>query len=1235
MFERGNYYNPRKSLTLLISSVAVGAALVVFPSIALAGTIDDVGSAVQGAYQAENDEAVNSSTSGEVSDKDAPLTAGGPSVLGPTDFADAPGNVKADGEGSAPITDGFSEGPVGSEGPEKPSESERPAEDAGTSSGQEANKPSGSAQDVATGAANQKPKADVPVIEDGSYVVGSSKDTGKVLDAAGGSTVSGTNVQLHQSNMGAGQKWQLLYDAATGFYTIGIANTNNVLSVQNKDVPDGSNVWLYEKSAEMDDGQLWKIEHVNGAYRFRSKLNEDLVVDLNSDNVQNGTNVRLSRLNGSATQLFCLLKVNPEVLPGVVIKDGGYLVVAGGKNSDFTVSIAGGSTENGANAQLASKKETQSSQRLYFNYDGNGYYTILVGVSGKTLGAAGGNLVPGTNVEQQTKSKSDAQKWALRYNEADGSYSLVNKANGLYLDINGGTLTAGANVLLSCGDGSRTQRFWLQMLTDFMSGGVYTPEDGVYVIQYGKSLGQVIDAKGGWDANGTNVQLYSSNMGNGQKWSIKRIAGADYYTIGLRGTNKVLDIAWGVASDCANVQLYEGNGTDGQLWKFVKRNGSLMIVSKLRSDLVLDLAGGQVSNGTNAQVYYANGETYQLFNLLTINPNIKPGDTIEDGSFVLVAGSQGSNVAVDISGGSRADGANAQVSSYTKARSQRFYLKANKDGFYTITSISSGKVLDVLDGNLVPYTNVQQLSANGSFSQQWALHRNVDGSYSFISRCNGLALDIKGGDLTNGTNLQMNVVNGEASQKFWFISVPMIDEGIYTINPFGGNKVLDVANGSNRDGATTRIWDSNGALGQRFQLVYDASAGAYRIRTAASGGWLTQQTDGTVRQQGSSQTPADSQNQWKAVWNGSYFSLMNLGSGLVMGISGSTAANGSILKVATANNSAGQHFFFDLARLLSDGFYEFHNNGYSGSNLDVRDSSKENGANIQIYKDTNSTAQKFKVISIGNYYVIKSLCSGKVLDVSGGSKTNGANVYQWDQNNSKSQLWEPHIADGGGIYLFNVNSGLVLTAEGNANVDQRVFDASRASQSWTLEVTKAVGWFNEKNTWSYYYEDGSSKQFTDAAKRCWDRIVNTHSDTKYLIMVDTANYRTVVFKGRAGSWAPLYDWLCGVGMPGHETQKGEYTIGGDGACYNWTRWYDGRNNFKGGYRTTYYPEDDLKYFTGYCLDIGFHSCIGWEGGYSDWSQLGKGISHGCVRLIEANAKWIYDNAMPGTKVRIV
>ena len=1229
VFEQGNYYNPRKSLTLLISSVAVGAALVAAPSVVFATTADAVDSPIGVVSQVTDDKESALETVDDIDDEAKPKAEGNVSASGSANASGSSADISGEQPGTAPKTeDSADSGNDSSKGDQSPA-------DDGTSGSID----SGNGNDAAqTGKADEegsKPKVDAPVIEDGVYVIESVKDTSKVLDVAGGSTASGTNVQIYTSNMTAAQKWQFTYDKTTGYYTVGLANTNKVLDVKYAGTTSGTNVWIYDKSSGVNNSQLWKLEQVNGAYRLRSKLNNDLVLDLSGGNTGNGANVQVYRANGTAAQLFYFLKTNPNVLPGVKIDDGGYLVVAGGKDSDVTVSVAGGSTANGANVQLDKKNESSSSQRLYFTYDGNGYYTISVGSSGKMLDAASGNLVPGTNVQQWEGNKGDAQKWALRYNEDDGSYFFVNKANNLYLDVNGGSLTSGTNLWLYVGNGTKAQKFWLKALTDYMGGGVYTPDDGVYIIESKKSLTQVIDVSNGSTANGANVQIYVSNMSAAQKWKVTRVAGSDYYTIGLDGTNKVLDIAWGEVRDRANVHIYQSNGTDAQLWKFIKRGDSLMLVSKLRPDLVMDLANGGTANCTNAQVYHANGTAAQQFYLLNTNPDVKRGDVIEDGSFILIAGKPDSGKAVDISGASRSDGANAQLYSNNKTGAQRFYLKSNSDGFYTITSVGTGKVLDVQGNNLVPYTNVQQWAGYGSNGQQWALFHNSDGSYSFISRCNGLALDVAGGNFANGANLQVNKWSGGTSQKFWLVSAPMIDEGIYTINPFGGNKVLDIKNGSNQSGATAQIWDSNGTLAQRFQVTYDPVSCTYRIRTAASGGWLTQGSDGSVKQEGSSKTQADADNQWQAVWNGSYFSLKNLGSGLVMGVNGSTNSKGSSLKMATANGSKGQHFFFDVARLLSEGFYEFHNNGFNGYNLDVAGASKDSGANVQIYQDNNSNAQKFKVSSNGSYYVIQNFNSAKVLGIANGATADGANVQQWVLNNSKSQLWEARIADGGGIYLINVNSGRALTAESNGNVDVRTLDVAKQSQRWTLEATKAIGWFSEGNAWAYYYEDGSRGQFTAAAKRCWDRIVNTYSATQYLIMVDTANYRTVVFKGRAGNWAPLYDWLCGVGMSGHETEKGDFTIGGDGACYNWTRWHDGRNKTKGGYRATYYPEDDLKYFTGYCLDIGFHSCIGWEGGYSDWSQLGKGISHGCVRLIEANAKWIYDNAMPGTKVRIV
>ncbi len=173
-----------------------------------------------------------------------------------------------------------------------------------------------------------------------------------------------------------------------------------------------------------------------------------------------------------------------------------------------------------------------------------------------------------------------------------------------------------------------------------------------------------------------------------------------------------------------------------------------------------------------------------------------------------------------------------------------------------------------------------------------------------------------------------------------------------------------------------------------------------------------------------------------------------------------------------------------------------------------------------------------------------------------------------------------------------------------------------------------------------YYADNDGK--LDMYREIRSRIWGWTSGTGYLIVVDSASYRTFIFEGSQYNWKLKYAWACGVWMNGygpemhHRDSYGwynDYTVGGDGACYNYTRWADGRNNFKGGYRASYYPEDDIKWFTGICLDLGFHSTIGWEGGYSDPNQLGVNVSHGCIRLLESNAKWIYDNCGVGTRVR--
>ena len=1258
MYKQHNCYNPRRSMRLLISSVAVCVTLTTGSQVALAENIDanltqnaevqtasDLGDdQPDGAAGTGSSDSTDKGTSG-VSDGDDKGKSGATDASGTqggatgtdgtagTDGTDGTAGTDtgkdqgaADGTGSDAKGDGTTEGdgadadPDAGAGDSKGDGTDTPSTDEG------ADKGDGKGDDDA-------PEIDAPVIEDGVYLIGSSKDNQKVLDVVSGSTSNGANVQLYESNMTSAQKWQFTYDKTTGYYTIGLAGTNKVLDVSGASTANGTNVQIYASNGT--DAQLWKLVEKGGAYSLISKLKKDLAIDLTAGGTTNGTNVQVYTFNGTAAQLFLLWKTNPEVLPGEVVEgleDGAYSIVAGSEDGKVVVAVSGGSSNSGANVTLANKGDS-ASQRFYFTSDGEGYYSIMAGCSGMYLEATNGNLIPGTNVRQASKSTSDKQKWALVRNEKDGSYTFVNKANGLALDVNGGALTSGSNVQVYTSNGTKAQKFWLKALTNLAAGDAAIVEDGTYVIESNNNLYQVVDVNGGSTSNGANVQTYQSNMTAAQKWDVKQVGNSGYYTIALSGTKKVLDVSCGQVTDGTNIQIYTSNGSDAQLWKFVKKGETYYIVSKLRPDLVVDISGGSTSNYANIQTYIANGTSAQKFRLLSTNPNVATSDEVAEGSYVLIVGTESGKQVIDIASGSRSDGSNAQIYQNNSTLAQRFYLKADGKGYYTITSLNSGKVLDVAGGNLVAGTNVQQwTAANGSRSQLWSLKANGDGSYSLISVANGLALDVSGGNLTNGANLQTYFSNGTKAQKFWLKSMAMFDAGTYEFETTGGT-VFDISGASNADGGKLQVYESNDTLAQRFSVEYDATAGTYRIRTAASGGWLTDKS-GSVQQYGSSKTEASESNTWKAIWNGTFFSLQNVGSGKVMSLSGGKTKSGTAIITSAASASKSQYFFLNAVKLIADGLYEIHSSGKSGKNLDVAGGSKDSGANVQVYTDNNSGAQKFRVTASGNGYVITGFASKKAVDVQNGSKDSGANVQIWDVNGSKAQLWIAQIADGGGVMFINANSGMALTAESNGNVDQKTASMSNANQAWTLEATFGSGWLYENGGWSYYYEDGSSRSFTNAAKTAYEAIKNWTSNTSYIICIDNSNFRTVIFEGSAGNWVPVGDWLCSVGKnptnaeeaaEGYgATAKGPFTLLDKGYCFgndpDYFYWCEFWQPYPGGEGQRFHSRPYYRNASNTPETL----C---DGGHFGYAQ-----THGCVRLDLENVRFIYYNCPLGTKV---
>ena len=126
-----------------------------------------------------------------------------------------------------------------------------------------------------------------------------------------------------------------------------------------------------------------------------------------------------------------------------------------------------------------------------------------------------------------------------------------------------------------------------------------------------------------------------------------------------------------------------------------------------------------------------------------------------------------SGKALDVSWGSKDDGANVLQYSYNGYENQKWYLERQSDGYYVVKCANSGKVLDVSWGSTNDGANVQQCSYNGGNAQKWEL-RKVGSSYALINKNSGKALDVEGKSRNDNANvLQWRYTGG--TNQLWNI----------------------------------------------------------------------------------------------------------------------------------------------------------------------------------------------------------------------------------------------------------------------------------------------------------------------------------------------------------------------------------------------------------------------------------------------------------------------------------
>ena len=158
---------------------------------------------------------------------------------------------------------------------------------------------------------------------------------------------------------------------------------------------------------------------------------------------------------------------------------------------------------------------------------------------------------------------------------------------------------------------------------------------------------------------------------------------------------------------------------------------------------------------------------------------------------------------------------------------------------------------------------------------------------------------------------------------------------------------------------------------------------------------------------------------WTNVGSGEYLTASHAGSGASLGVS------------AMVNDGVQLFDPVRAAAPLEDGTYFICSSTSTGAVLDVSSGSVSNGANVQIWGNNDSGAQKWTFSrQADGTYTIMNARSHKMLDLTNGRAASGTNVQQWSGWDTRAQRWFVDYRPGGWKISSAVDSSYVLDING-------------------------------------------------------------------------------------------------------------------------------------------------------------------------------------------------------------
>lgn len=302
----------------------------------------------------------------------------------------------------------------------------------------------------------------------------------------------------------------------------------------------------------------------------------------------------------------------------MALQDGIYEIISA-LDVNKAVDVYGQTDKSATNIWLFTRNHTAAQEWAVISH--GGYYILVCVLTGRRMDAAGNDMKDGTNVWQYDVNHTHAQHWDIAEDgktlTVDGksypTYVIKSDNTNFAVDVTGGSSKSQTNIQLYTANGTDAQRFAFVPIAHF-------DDEGTYKIVPANNTSNCLDVSGNSMASGANVQVYPNNDTSAQRWILAK--NADDGTASLINTHsqKAVDDKFAGTKSGTNAQIYTINGTAAQKF-LIEPNGAATydnqtvqtyrLTLQAGSQLCLDVAGGGRTQGTNVWFYEQNNTQAQ------------------------------------------------------------------------------------------------------------------------------------------------------------------------------------------------------------------------------------------------------------------------------------------------------------------------------------------------------------------------------------------------------------------------------------------------------------------------------------------------------------------------------------------------------------------------------------------------------------------------------------------------